>query len=480
VAAAPLHALILAAGEGKRMRSSTPKLLHRCAGLAVVEHVVRAARGLEAQSVTVVAAAGDEALREALQGYPVAFTEQATASGTADAIAAGCAELGPGPADVLVVNGDCPGVLTSTLAHLVAEKGDAAAVVLAVEPADRSGYGRLQLSGDGELLAIVEEADAGPEQLEAGPVNGGVYCFDLDALRGALDSIDADNAQGERYATRLFEALRQSGAEVRAVPWADADEVHGVNSRAELARAEALLWRRKLAALMDAGVTVRAPGSTWVDVDVQVGVDTVLYPGVTLEGNTAIGAGCTVYPGVRVRNSRVGAGVTLLDGSVVEESIIEERASIGPYARLRPKSEIGAGAKVGNFVETKATRLGAGSKAGHLTYLGNATIGEGVNIGAGTITCNYDGVAKHETIIGDGAFIGSNTALVAPVRIGANAYVGAGSTITEDVPDGALGLGRGRQVNKEAWAARQAAPDEDAGDAPRDEEGGTLRGEDSS
>jgi len=235
----------------------------------------------------------------------------------------------------------------------------------------------------------------------------------------------------------------------------DADEVHGVNSRSQLARAESLLHRRTLARLMDAGVSVRDPANTYVDVDVSVGADTVLYPGVTLEGDTVVGANCKIRSWVRISNSRLGDDVSVLDGTIIEESSVDSGAILGPYARLRPGSDIGAGAKVGNFVETKATRVGAGSKAGHLSYLGNARIGDNVNIGAGTITCNYDGANKYETVIDDGAFIGSNTALVAPVRIGKNAYVGAGSTIVEDVPDGALGIGRGRQVNKEGWAEKK-------------------------
>lgn len=447
------HVLILAAGQGKRMHSATPKLLLPCAGLPLVEHVVRAACGLAADSVHLVVAPDDEGIREALASHPVAFAVQESPTGTADAVAAGCAVIADDAGTVLVINGDCPGVRTSTLEHLVQQRGDAAGAVLAVAPDDRRGYGRLQFDDSGTVLGIVEESDADDAQLAAPWVNGGVYCFDLEQLRSVLDSVDADNAQSERYATALFGAMPPHS--VRAVPYDDADEVHGVNRPAELARAEALLRRRTLDLLMDGGTMVRDPEATYVDVDVEVGADSVLYPGVVLEGNTVIGRGCRVLPRARITRSRIGDDVTVLDGSVIEDSTVDDGASIGPYARLRPGSEIGRGAKVGNFVETKATHLGAGSKAGHLTYLGNARIGENVNIGAGTITCNYDGVDKHETIIGNGAFIGSNSALVAPVRVGANAYVGAGSTITEDVPDDALGVGRGRQVNKDGWAKKK-------------------------
>ena len=451
----PLHVLILAAGEGKRMRSARPKLLHPCAGAPLIAHAIRAACALDADSVHVVVGPEDDALRAALGDYPVAFAVQERPSGTADAVAAGCAALAGSSGTLLVLNGDCPGVLTSTLQTLVAASDGVDATVLSVRPEDRKGYGRLLRNDDGGLVAIVEASDATPEQDTSPEVNGGMYCFDLEALRGALDAVGTDNVQAERYLTRVFAILAAAGATVRAVPHADADEVHGVNSRAELARAEALLRRRLLDRLMDSGVTVRDPATTYVDVDVNVGADSTLHPGVILEGSTVVGAGCNVRSGVRVTDSHIGDRVSILDGTIIEESTVEADATLGPYARLRPGSEIGPGAKVGNFVETKATKLGAGSKAGHLTYLGNALIGENVNIGAGTITCNYDGVEKHETVIDDGAFIGSNTALVAPVRVGKNAYVGAGSTITEDVPDGSLALGRGRQVNKDDWADKK-------------------------
>lgn len=454
----PLHVLILAAGEGSRMRSQHAKLLHSCAGLPLLAHAVRAACGAGAESVHVVVGRDANELRHALSDYPVEIAVQPEPTGTADAVAAGIAALPEADGRLLVINGDCPGVKTSTLRLLVERAGGAAAAVLAVAPDDPTGYGRLVRDDAGGLAAIVEVSDVEPDS-PTGEVNGGVYCFDLAALRDALARVDDDNAQGERYLTQVFALLAASGAEVVAVPYDDADELHGVNSRAELARAEVLLRRRTAARLMDDGVTLRDPATTWVDVDVVVGADTVLHAGVTLEGKTVVGGGCVIRSHARVTDSELGDEVTVLDGSVIEDSRVERGATLGPYARLRPGSHIGAGAKVGNFVETKATRLGAGSKAGHLTYLGNARIGENVNIGAGTITCNYDGVSKHETVIEDGAFIGSNTALIAPVRVGKNAYVGAGSTITEDVPDGALGLGRGRQVNKEAWADNKKKAD---------------------
>ncbi len=445
---APLHVLVLAAGAGERMHSAVPKLLHRCAGLRLIEHAVRAVVEIGADSVHVVVPADSDAFHEVLEPYGVGVAVQHEPAGTADAVATGCAAIDSEDGRVLVLNGDCPGVLASTLRYLVEATGGAAAGVLSVFPDDPDGYGRICRDDDGNFVGIIEEADASDDDALIPEVNGGVYCFALGALREALDSARADNAQGELYLTDVVTSL---GAVV--VPYEDGEEVHGVNSRAELARAEALLRGRALDALMDSGVTVRDPDATWIDADVTVGADTVLYPSVVLEAGTTIGSSCTVYPGTRVRRSTIGDRVNLWDGSLIEDSSVDDDANIGPYARLRPGSDIGPRAKVGNFVETKATRLGADSKAGHLTYLGDAVIGDNVNIGAGTITCNYDGENKHQTVIGDGAFIGSNTELVAPVSIGANAYVGAGSTITEDVPAGALGVGRGRQVNKENWVA---------------------------
>ncbi len=460
-----LHALILAAGEGKRMRSQRSKLLHSCAGIPVVEHVVRAVCALEPASVHVVVADGDAEIRAALEAYPVSFAVQDTPRGTADAVTAGLDALGENSGRLLVINGDCPGLRTTTLAGLVGASASVSAAVLSVRSSRPGGAGRVVRDDDGSLLRVVEETDVHPERGAgsatsdaaadaATEVNAGAYCFDLSGLDEILAKVDSANAQAERYLTQVFALLSQGGASITAMVHDDADEVQGVNSRADLAFVDALLRRRKLEELMEGGVTVRDPSGTWVDIDVHVGMDTILFPGVTLEGSTRIGEGCTLRSHVRVTDSRIGDRVNVLDGSIIEESVVDDGANLGPYARLRPGSDIGARAKVGNFVETKATRLGVGSKASHLSYLGNARIGDNVNIGAGTITCNYDGANKFETVIDDGAFIGSNSALVAPVRVGKNAYVGAGSTITEDVPDRALGLARGRQVNKEGWAEK--------------------------
>lgn len=454
--AAPLHVIILAAGQGTRMRSGTPKVLHPLLGRPLVGHVVAAAREAGADSVALVVSPRNDALRRALATADVIFAVQDPPRGTGDAAACGMTALGAVNGVVSVINGDCPGLRGETLLAMRRAHGDAAATFLSVHLDDPTGYGRMIRDTEGSLLRIVEEPDCTPEQRRLREVNAGIYMFEANALRGALSRLRPDNAQGELYLPDTLEALREEGKQVQLYHHGDAEEVHGVNTRAELARAEAYVLARKRRRLMRDGVTLRLPDTISIDVDVEVGADTVLYPGVTIEAGTTIGERCVIYPHARIARSRLGNGVQVLDGSVIEDSVVADGATIGPYARLRPGSDIGADARVGNFVETKKTRMGRGSKANHLSYLGDANIGEGVNVGAGTITCNYDGVSKSPTTIEDGAFIGSNTALVAPVRIGKGAYVGAGSTITSDVPDGALGVARGRQMVREGWAQRRA------------------------
>jgi bifunctional UDP-N-acetylglucosamine pyrophosphorylase/glucosamine-1-phosphate N-acetyltransferase len=452
---APLHVVILAAGQGTRMRSRLPKVVHPILGKPLVMHVAAAAQEIGAASVALVVSPEHQLLRDAVGDAPVTFAVQDPPRGTGDAAAKGIAALGDVDGLVLVINGDCPGVRPSTLAAMRASHADAGGTFLTVSLDDPTGYGRMVRDTDGSLLRIVEEPDCTDEERALHEVNAGLYLFEANTLREALARLEPNNAQGELYLTDTLEAIRAMGGKVNLYHHDDAAEVHGVNTRVELARAEELLRQRKLEELMLAGVTVRLPHTVSVDIDVEIGSDTVLHTGVVLESGTRIGAGCTIQPGVRIARSVVGDNVQVLDGSVIEDSEVEEGALIGPYARLRPGASIGPRAKVGNFVEVKATRLGPGAKASHLTYLGNATVGAGANIGAGTITCNYDGTNKHATEIGEGAFIGSNTALVAPVRVGSGAYVGAGSTITKDVPDESLGVARGKQVNREGWARRK-------------------------
>ena len=326
--------------------------------------------------------------------------------------------------------------------------------LLTAHLADPAEYGRV-VRESGTPARIVEYRDASPDERRITEINSGIYAFDLTGLFEALSGLAPQNVQGEYYLTDLVDAYRRRSMRVAAVMLEDASEIQGINSRSELAEVGAIVRAEKNQQLMAAGVTIEDPSATYVQPDVTVGPDTILHPGVSLEGQTRIGAGCEIHSGVRIVNSTLGDRVLVRNHCVIVSSRIADDSKIGPFAHLRPDSDVGSGAHVGNFVELKKTVIGAGSKANHLTYLGDATVGAGVNVGAGTITCNYDGRNKYQTVIEDEAFIGSDTQLIAPVRIGRGAYVAAGSSITEDVPPGALAVARGRQVNKEGWAGKK-------------------------
>jgi bifunctional UDP-N-acetylglucosamine pyrophosphorylase/glucosamine-1-phosphate N-acetyltransferase len=358
---------------------------------------------------------------------------------------------------VVLLSGDVPLLRPETLATLVnvhAERNAAATVLTAVVD-DPSGYGRIVRDAGGRISAIVEHKDATAEQRAIAEINSGIYAFALEPLFGALREVGASNAQGEYYLPDLVSIYRARGLTVETALAPDPTEILGVNSRKELANVTSILQQRTNDALMESGVTMVDPATTWVGPDVAIGADTTLHPGVYLEGTTTIGRGCVIHSGVRIVDSRIDDDVTINNFCVIVESHVARGARLGPFAHIRPQSEVGEEAHIGNFVELKKTTLGKGSKANHLAYLGDATIGERVNVGAGTITCNYDGVNKHPTIIEDGAFIGSDSQLIAPVRVGKGAYVAAGSSITEDVPADALGIARGKQVNREGWAAKK-------------------------
>jgi bifunctional UDP-N-acetylglucosamine pyrophosphorylase/glucosamine-1-phosphate N-acetyltransferase len=357
---------------------------------------------------------------------------------------------------LVLLSGDVPLLRASTLAKLVEThraRNAAATVVTAVVP-DPAGYGRI-VRQEGRIAAIVEHKDASAEQREICEINSGIYAFDIAPLFGALRDIGSSNAQGEYYLPDLVTIYRNRGLTVETVTLEDSREILGVNARKELADVASILQERKNDELMAAGVTLVDPASAFIGPDVTIGVDSVIQPNVYLEGSTRIGARCLIHSGVRIVNSIVDDGAIINNFCVIIDSHISRDAQVGPFAHLRPQSDVGVEAKVGNFVELKKTSLGRGSKAQHLSYLGDATIGEKVNIGAGTITCNYDGTTKSPTVIEDGAFIGSDTQLIAPVRVGQGAYVAAGSSITSDVPADALAISRGKQVNKPGWAAKR-------------------------
>jgi bifunctional UDP-N-acetylglucosamine pyrophosphorylase / glucosamine-1-phosphate N-acetyltransferase len=452
-----LHVVVLAAGKGTRMKSDLPKVLHEISGHPLLEHVLRAADGLTPTSVTVVVGHRAEYLRSRLDGRRgVQFAVQEPQLGTAHAVLQAEALLTGQTGTVLLLSGDVPLLSTATLHRLLqvhlAER--AAATVLTALLERPYGYGRI-IRSQGQVARIVEERDASPAERAIREINAGVYAFDLEPLFPALRSVASQNAQGEFYLTDLVAIYRRRRLVVASRTVADPAEIRGINSRTELAEVGALVRQKKNEELMAAGVTLVDPATTYVDSDVVVGADTVIHPNVYLEGQTRVGAACEIHAGVRIVDSTLGDRVTVLNYTVMTDSIVDSEVRLGPFAHLRPGSRVGAAAHVGNFVELKKTAFGAGSKASHLTYLGDATIGEGVTIGAGTITCNYDGVHKHPTIIEDGAFIGSDSQLVAPVRVGRGAYIAAGSSIVKDVPPGSLGIARSRQANVEGWVERK-------------------------
>jgi bifunctional UDP-N-acetylglucosamine pyrophosphorylase / glucosamine-1-phosphate N-acetyltransferase len=454
-----LHIVVLAAGKGTRMKSALPKVLHRVGGEPMIAHVLRVADPLRPSTITIVVGHMANAVKSALAWHPdVRFVVQEPQLGTGHALLQAESELRGRSGTLVLLSGDVPLLRPATLRRLVDahRAAGAAATVVTADIANPFGYGRIVRSG-GQMVSIVEERDATDAQRAIREINSGVYAFDLPPLFDALRGLATENTQGEYYLPDLVAVYRARGLPVEAVVVQDADEIRGINSRRDLAEVSAVVRQQKNDALMAAGVTIEDPATTYIGQDVEVGADTIIHPGVHLEGRTRVGGGCELHSGVRIVDSSLGDGVTVLNFCVILHSRISDGARIGPFAHLRPESDVGRDAHIGNFVELKKTTLGAGSKANHLAYLGDATIGERVNVGAGTITCNYDGEAKHQTTIEDGAFIGSDSQLVAPVRVGRGAYVAAGSSITQDVPAGALGIARGRQTNVEDWVARKKA-----------------------
>jgi bifunctional UDP-N-acetylglucosamine pyrophosphorylase / glucosamine-1-phosphate N-acetyltransferase len=439
------------------MKSAQPKVLHRANGLTLLDHVIRLTdQLLPASIVAVVGHQTELVTRHLAARRDLKLAVQEPQLGTGHAVLQAEPFLKDHKGTVLLLSGDVPLIRTDTLVAVLERHRSrgAAATVLTARIEQPDGYGRI-VRTDGAISAIVEHKDASPEVRAIDEINSGIYAFDLELLFPALRQIGVENAQGEYYLPDLVRIFRGKGKTVETVCLSDPREILGVNSRKELAQVAEVLRTRKNEELMAAGVTIEDPATTWVHPDVVVGADTILHPGVYLEGKTRLGSGCEIHAGVRIVDSVLGDGVVVNNFCVIRESHIENGAQVGPFAQIRPDSHVGEGAHIGNFVELKKTRLGKGSKANHLAYLGDATIGEKVNIGAGTITCNYDGVNKNPTIIEDGAFIGSDSQLIAPVTIGKGAYVAAGSSITENVPPESLAIARGRQVNKPGWKRKK-------------------------
>jgi bifunctional UDP-N-acetylglucosamine pyrophosphorylase/glucosamine-1-phosphate N-acetyltransferase len=454
------HVVILAAGKGTRMKSADPKVLHHAAGLSLIEHVLRAADALQPSTTVVVVGHLSDRVTDALsKRLGLRFASQERQLGTGHALLQAEPHLAGKSGTVVLLSGDVPLLRPATLCAMVeAHTARGAAATVLTARVDRpQGYGRIvrDAAKRGEIAAIVEDKDATPAEREIDEINSGIYAFALEPLFAALRSIGTSNAQGEYYLPDLVRIYRERGLAVETVSLDDPREILGVNSRMELADVTAILKATRNEALMAAGVTLVDPASAWIGPDVTVGADTVIHPNVYLEGRTRIGAKCEIHAGVRIVDSTVEDGVVVHNYCVIRESHIRPGAQIGPFAHIRPQSDVGEGAHVGNFTELKKTTLGKGSKANHLSYLGDSTIGEKVNIGAGTITCNYDGVRKQQTVIEDGAFIGSDTQLIAPVTVGRDAYVGTGTTVRENVPSGALAVSAGKQRNIEGWVEKK-------------------------
>jgi bifunctional UDP-N-acetylglucosamine pyrophosphorylase/glucosamine-1-phosphate N-acetyltransferase len=452
---ADIHVVVLAAGKGTRMKSQVPKVLHRISGFSLIDRVLRTAEALSPATITLVVGHGAEEVKASLSG-PLQFVTQEQQLGTGHALLQTRPLLEGKQGVVVLLSGDVPLLTGNTLKSLIEthEQSQAAATVVTAEMARPFGYGRI-VRVSGRISRIVEERDASPAQRKITEINSGIYAFDLAPLFGALDSIGTANKQGEYYLPDLVAIYRKQKRTVATWTVERAEEIRGINSRTELAEVSAMVRQQKNEELMAAGVTLIDPATTYVDSDVVVGADTVIHPCVFLEGSTKIGAACEIHAGTRIVNSTIGDRVCVRNHTVVSDSTVESGAFLGPFAHIRPGSRVGEDAHIGNFVELKKTTMGKGSKANHLAYLGDATIGTATNVGAGTITCNYDGEKKHQTVIGNDVFVGSNSTLVAPVTLADGSYIAAGSAVTKDVPAGALGVGRARQENKEGWRERR-------------------------
>ncbi len=447
--------VIMAAGKGTRLKSNLPKVLHEVGGKPLLEHVIRAAaRMVPVQDVYAVIGHEAERVRNATRHTGVQFVLQAEQRGTGHALMVAKDAIA-GYDHVIVLSGDAPMITPETIGRLCSFhlEEHAAMTLLSAELENPTGYGRVIRKGrkSADVQGIVEEKSASPAQKKLREINSGFYVFSVPQLYAKIGKLSTANAHGEYYLTDMAEVLRKARQRVVAWKTANPSEILGGNTRAELAEIDQNMRLAKCRQLMADGVTIFYPSTCVIDADVQVAADTVIEPYVQLLGETRIGTACRVRSYSVIRDCVIGDGVVIRPGCIMEQAVVAAGAIIGPYSHLRPGSEVGEGAHVGNFVETKKVKLGPGSKANHLTYLGDADIGAGVNIGAGTITCNYDGVNKHKTIIEDGVFIGSDSTLVAPVRVAKGAYVGAASCITDDVPEESLAIGRARQIVKEGW-----------------------------
>lgn len=448
------YAIVLAAGQGTRMKSDLYKVLHPVCGKPMVGHVIDNIQNLGANRIVTIVGHGAEKVEETL-GEASEYALQTEQLGTAHAVQQAESLLGDLEGTTIVVCGDTPLIRSTTMQALIEhhQQVDAKATILTAFADDPTGYGRIIRGEQGEVLRNVEHKDATAEEHAVKEINTGTYCFDNQALFAALKKVKNDNAQGEYYLPDVLSILREEGTLVSAYATEDFSETLGVNDRVVLSEAERVMRSRLADMHMRNGVTIISPENTYISADAVIGRDTILQPGTMIEGNTVIGSGCDIGPNSQISNSIIGDG-TKIHSSVVLESKIGEQTSVGPFAHIRPESNLGNDVRIGNFVEVKKSTFGNGSKAAHLSYIGDATVGSKVNFGCGTVVVNYDGKNKHQTTVEDEAFIGCNANLVAPVTVGQGAYVAAGSTVTKDVPGEALAIARARQENKEGYVSK--------------------------
>ncbi|MGQ9693830.1 MAG: bifunctional UDP-N-acetylglucosamine diphosphorylase/glucosamine-1-phosphate N-acetyltransferase GlmU [Thermodesulfobacteriota bacterium] len=445
----PLAIIILAAGKGTRMKSNLAKVLHPLAGFPMLGLVLNVARRLQPEKLLVVIGFQKELIREKFTTPDINFVDQDEQLGTGHAVLMATPKLKGFRGPILILSGDVPLLKEETLRKLIKFHGENQHIlsVLTTRLENPQGYGRILRNKEGQIQRIIEEKDLLPGEESGGEVNTGIYCVEAEFLFAALPSLSDQNAQKEYYLTDIVEKAVKQNKKVGAFLVAESSEVMGINTRQDLARASQILRERIGEQHMLAGVTLIDPQNTYIDYEVQIGRDTVIYPNCYLMGKTFLGENCVVEPGCKIIDTKIGNFVTIKASSVISESILEDRVEVGPFAHLRPQTVLKEEARIGNFVEVKKSTIGKGTKANHLSYLGDATLGERVNVGAGTITCNYDGKRKNPTYIEDEVFIGSNTALVAPIRIGQKALIGAGSTITKEVPAETMAVARAKQVH---------------------------------
>ncbi|MFL0269545.1 bifunctional UDP-N-acetylglucosamine diphosphorylase/glucosamine-1-phosphate N-acetyltransferase GlmU [Candidatus Clostridium radicumherbarum] len=448
-------AAILAAGEGKRMKSDIPKVLHKVCGKEMVNHVIDIMRKSEIESVNVIVGKGADKVKKGTEDRNVSYSLQAEQLGTGHAVMCAKDFLANKTGVVAIFTGDAPLITEETVRNLLKfyEEGNYKGAILTSIIENPAHYGRVIRDSKGDVLKIVEAKDCSEEEYKVKEINAGMYCFDIEALLNSLDKLTNNTAQGEYYLTDIVQILQSEGLKVGAMV-IDYEETIGINSRIELAEAEVILRNRINKKHMENGVTIIDPNTTYIGSEVEIGRDTIIYPGNVLEGNTVIKEECILYPNSRISDSIIEAGVTI-QSSVIIESQIGEGTTVGPFAYIRPESVIGKHARIGDFVEIKKSSIGDNTKVSHLTYIGDAEVGSGCNFGCGTVVVNYDGKKKYKTIIGDNVFIGCNTNLVSPVVVKDNAYTAAGSTITSEVPEGALAIARAKQVNKEGWVEKK-------------------------